>query len=371
LKATGEISTFPNTELLQWYKSVKRDLPWRQTKDPYKVWISEIILQQTRVNQGLPYYERFIAAFPKVENLANADEDQVLKLWEGLGYYSRARNLHFTAKIVANELSGTFPNTYKGLLELKGVGPYTAAAIGSISFGLPVAAVDGNVYRVMSRYFGITESIDETVTKKQITELANEVLEKEHAGNHNEAVMELGATVCSPVNPTCSECPLQIGCNAFSKNLQSDLPVRSKKTKVRDRYFYYSVRICNGEVLISKRGAGDIWQGLYEFPLIEVDLRLDESGIIESLDLTATDVVFNVSSEFKHILSHQRIYAKFILIKSDNFEGSRFMRATVEELETFAFPRLINRYLEKQSLAIVEEVYNLCYEPKRGNYGRS
>ncbi|MFT7102446.1 MAG: A/G-specific adenine glycosylase, partial [Bacteroidia bacterium] len=283
----------------------------------------------------------------------NANEDEVLKLWEGLGYYSRARNLHFTAKIVANELRGTFPNTYKGLLELKGVGPYTAAAIGSISFGLPVAAVDGNVYRVMSRYFGIMESIDETPTKKQITELANEVLEKEHAGNHNEAVMELGATVCSPVNPTCRECPLQRGCKAFANNIQSELPIRSKKTKVRDRYFYYSVRVCNGEVLISRRGAGDIWQGLYEFPLIEVDSRLEESEIIKLLNLSSTEVVFNVSSEFKHILSHQRIYAKFVLIKSGSFENSDFIRATLAGLESFAFPRLINRYLEKQRLAIV------------------
>ncbi|MFT6209614.1 MAG: A/G-specific adenine glycosylase [Bacteroidia bacterium] len=353
MKSTGEISTFPNTELLQWFEKVKRDLPWRETKNPYKIWISEIILQQTRVDQGLPYYDRFIAAFPEIQDLANANEDEVLKLWEGLGYYSRARNLHFTAKIVANELRGTFPNTYEGLLELKGVGPYTAAAIGSISFGLPVAAVDGNVYRVMSRYFGIMESIDETPTKKQITELANEVLEKEHAGNHNEAVMELGATVCSPVNPTCRECPLQRGCKAFANNIQSELPIRSKKTKVRDRYFYYSVRVCNGEVLISRRGAGDIWQGLYEFPLIEVDSRLEESEIIKLLNLSSTEVVFNVSSEFKHILSHQRIYAKFVLIKSGSFENSDFIRATLAGLESFAFPRLINRYLEKQRLAIV------------------
>ena len=313
-------------------------------------------MQQTRVDQGLPYYERFVAAFPKIEDLANANEDEVLKLWEGLGYYSRARNLHFTAKVVANELDGTFPDTHIGLLELKGVGPYTAAAIGSICFGLPVAAVDGNVYRVMSRYFGITESIDETATKKQITDLANEVLAKQYAGNHNEAVMELGATVCSPANPTCGECPLQIRCKAFTENIQSELPVRSKKTKVRNRYFYYTVRVCNGEILISKRGAGDIWQGLYEFPLIEVDSRLEELEIIKLLNLSSTEVVFNVSSEFKHILSHQRICAKFILIKSGSFEDSKFMKVKVKKMSDFAFPRLINRYLETQNLVIVEEV---------------
>ena len=356
MKSAEVINTFPNTELLKWYESVKRDLPWRDTKDPYKIWISEIILQQTRVDQGLPYYERFVAAFPKVEDLANANEDDVLKLWEGLGYYSRARNLHFTAKLVSNELGGRFPDTYKQLLELKGVGPYTAAAIGSISFGLPVAAVDGNVYRVMSRYFGITESIDETATKKQITELANEVLSKQDAGCHNEAVMELGATVCSPTNTNCAECPLKISCKAFAENLQSEIPVRTKKTKVRDRFFYYSVFVSNGETLISRRTAGDIWQGLYEFPFLETDSRLEEPEIIKSLHLRSSDVVRNISSEFKHILSHQRIFAKFVLIKSGSFESSNFMKTKVKELQNLAFPRLINRYLEKQNLVIVEEV---------------
>ena len=356
MKLEDEISSFPNSELLNWYKSVKRDLPWRETKNPYKIWMSEIILQQTRVNQGLPYYERFIAAFPKVEDLSNAKEDEVLKLWEGLGYYSRARNLHFTAKLVANEFGGIFPNTYKGLLELKGVGPYTAAAIGSISFGLPVAAVDGNVYRVLSRYFGIMGSIDETATKKKITELANKILAKKDAGNHNQAVMELGATVCSPISPNCEECPLNVSCNAFEQNLQTQLPVRSKKTKVRDRFFYYSVLLSNNEVLVSRRGSGDIWQGLYEFPLLETASRLKDSEIIEQLSLKTNDVIMNVSQEFKHVLSHQRIFAKFVLLKSGSFEGSNFMKVKVEKLKEFAFPRLINRYLEKQRLGIVEEV---------------
>lgn len=356
MKLEDEISSFPNSELLNWYKSVKRDLPWRETKNPYKIWMSEIILQQTRVNQGLPYYERFIAAFPKVEDLSNAKEDEVLKLWEGLGYYSRARNLHFTAKLVANEFGGIFPNTYKGLLELKGVGPYTAAAIGSISFGLPVAAVDGNVYRVLSRYFGIMGSIDETATKKKITELANKILAKKDAGNHNQAMMELGATVCSPISPNCEECPLNVSCNAFEQNLQTQLPVRSKKTKVRDRFFYYSVLLSNNEVLVSRRGSGDIWQGLYEFPLLETASRLKDSEIIEQLSLKTNDVIMNVSQEFKHILSHQRIFAKFVLLKSGSFEGSNFMKVKVEKLKEFAFPRLINRYLEKQRLGIVEEV---------------
>lgn len=356
MKIKSKISTFPNSELLNWYDSAKRNLLWRETKDPYKIWISEIILQQTRVDQGLSYYEKFIASFPEVEDLAKAKEDEVLKVWEGLGYYSRARNLHFTAKLVTNELGGIFPNTYKGLLELKGVGPYTAAAIGSIAFGLPVAAVDGNVYRVLSRYFAIADSIDESAAKNKITELAHEVLAKEHSGNHNQAVMELGATVCSPVNPTCSDCPLNVSCISFAENLQSELPVRTKKPKVRDRYFYYSVILSNNEVLISRRGAGDIWHGLYEFPLLESDAKLDDTEIVGSMKLNSKDVVLSVSNEFKHILSHQRIYAKFVLIKSDSFESSNFTRVKTEKLNDFAFPRLINRYLEKQTLVIVEEV---------------
>lgn len=350
------ISTFPNAKLLQWYDGAKRNLPWRTTKDPYKVWISEIVLQQTRVDQGLPYYMRFISAFPKVEKLANADEDAVLKLWEGLGYYSRARNLHFTAKRVAKDLGGIFPDTYKRLLELKGVGPYTAAAIGSICFNLPVAAVDGNVYRVLSRYFGIADSIDETATRKQITKLANDVLAKQHPGDHNQALMELGATVCSPTNPNCDCCPLKVSCKAYAENLQSELPVRSKKIKVRDRFFYYSIFVCDDEVLISRRSSGDIWQGLYEFPLVETDSKINGSEIVEKLDLSSKDVVLNISSEFRHILSHQRIFAKFVLIKSGSFEPSYYRRIKLQELQNFAFPRLINRYLEKENLVIVKEV---------------
>ena len=352
MKKSPRTEAFPNHELLDWYDRVKRNLPWRETNDPYRIWISEIILQQTRVDQGLPYYERFVTAFPKVENLANATEDEVLKLWEGLGYYSRARNLHFTAKMVANEFGGVFPNSHQGLLNLKGVGPYTAAAIGSIAFGLPVAAVDGNVYRVLSRYFGVTESIDETATKKRIAELANEVLATEKPGNHNQAVMELGATVCSPVKPNCEECPLKIGCKAYTDNLQAELPIRSKKTKVRDRFFYYSVILFNDEVLISRRTSGDIWQGLYEFPLFEAPSRLKDKEAVNSLGLEAGDTLLKVSSEFKHILSHQRIFAKFILVKRNNFEVSSLVNVKIRELDNFAFPRLIKQYLEKENLVI-------------------
>lgn len=346
LNSELKISHFPNEQLLDWYHRVKRDLPWREASDPYRIWLSEIILQQTRVDQGLPYYERFVERFPTVKNLAEAPEDDVMKLWEGLGYYSRARNLHFTAKLIQYELASKFPNTHEGLLKLKGVGPYTAAAIGSIAFNLPVAAVDGNVYRVMARYFGITESIDETSIKKEIDRLANAVIPDGKSGDHNQAMMELGATICTPINPLCEECPLKFGCVAFEKSLQRELPVRSKKTKVRDRFFYYAVRR-NGEAFeIVKRGAGDIWQGLYEFPLFESEMRLEDEAIIQQLNLKKDETIISISEEFKHILSHQRIFAKFILVKTE-YLNSDYLHIKNKDLRTFAFPRLINRYLEK------------------------
>ncbi|MCF8276308.1 MAG: A/G-specific adenine glycosylase [Flavobacteriales bacterium] len=351
-----EINLFPRTKLLEWYHSVKRDLPWRESKNAYSVWLSEIILQQTRVDQGLPYYERFVTAFPTVEALASASEDEVLKLWEGLGYYSRARNLHYTAKHITSNLGRKFPDSYDGLLSLKGVGPYTAAAIGSISFGLPNAAVDGNVFRVLSRYYGILESIDETATKNAITKMANDVLPKENSGDHNQAMMELGAIICTPTKPRCEVCPLAIGCSAFSNQNQNELPVRSKKTKVRERFFYYMVVLSDAGVPITRRGSGDIWHGLYEFPLLETARRLDETEMLSELNLRNDDVVMEVSNEYKHILSHQRIFAKFILVKSNSFELANFVSVEVEKLKDFAFPRLINRYLDQQNLVIYGEV---------------
>lgn len=340
--------------MLDWYYRVKRDLPWRDTNDPYRIWLSEIILQQTRVDQGLPYYERFVERFPSVRDLAEAPEDDVMKLWEGLGYYSRARNLHFTAKLIHQEFAGEFPNTHEGLLKLKGVGPYTAAAIGSIAFNLPVAAVDGNVYRVMSRYFAISDSIDETSTKKQIDRLANAVVATENSGDHNQAVMELGATICTPVSPNCEACPLNTTCTGWHRGLHSVLPVRSKQTKVRERFFHYVVR-WNGEAVnICKRSANDIWQGLYEFPLMEHHQRMEENHLIESLGLKEDETLLSVSEEYKHVLSHQRIHARFVLIRSPH-QDPRYLHVKTSDLRTFAFPRLINRYLEK-SVVIAGEV---------------
>lgn len=342
--------------MIDWYNQVKRSLPWRETLDPYLVWISEIILQQTRVDQGLPYYNRFVDRFKAVHELAAASEDEVLKLWEGLGYYSRARNMHATAKHISFELGGEFPSTYNGLLALKGVGQYTAAAIGSISFNLPQAAVDGNVYRVLSRYYGIRESIDETKTKKLISDFANEILNTRNSGDHNQAMMELGATVCSPKSPSCEDCPLATSCVAESENLQTLLPVRSRKVKVRKRFFHYLVPISEGKTLLVKRGEGDIWQGLYEFPMAESDTGLNEQETLNILEVGQSDVVKSISREYKHILSHQKISAKFVLVESEQLKNSNFIKVEVDKLSSFAFPRLIKRYLEEENFVIEEEV---------------
>lgn len=359
LKTSG-VKSFPNRQLLDWYSQSARDLPWRESRDPYRIWLSEIILQQTRVNQGLPYYERFVNAYPQVADLANAPEDEVMKLWEGLGYYSRARNLHFTAKYISENLNGVFPNSRKELLALKGVGPYTAAAIGSIAFDLPVAAVDGNVYRVLARYFGINQSIDETTTKNQMSELAQKVLAKTSPGDHNQAMMELGATICTPKQSNCQSCPLQTSCVAFRTDSQQNLPVRTKKTKVRERFLNYYVLLNENNIAVRRREAKDIWQGLYEFLLIESDQRLDDDKLVEQAPIDAQDEVISVSSEFKHILSHQRIYSRFVFIRIANrkLEGN-YQWVPINELATFAFPRLINRFLEKSDLVIDKEVSNI------------
>ena len=355
MKSNLKDTAFPKQNLGSWYSSIKRDLPWRENKNPYSVWISEIILQQTRVDQGLPYYNKFLERFPTVFDLAKASEDEVLKLWEGLGYYSRARNLHATAKYVSNVLKGEFPDNYDELLTLKGIGPYTASAIGSICFNLPVAAVDGNVYRVLSRYYGIHESIDESSTKKLISELANGIVDVSDAGNHNQAVMELGATVCTPKSPKCGECPLKDSCLGFAQNLQLILPIRTKKTKVRERFFYYLIPIADGQSLIRRRGEGDIWQGLYEFEYVESKVRLENAELLKALRITDEQVVTSVSDELEHILSHQRLRAKFVTVKSKRLNSELLMKVKLNNLANFAFPRLISRYLE-ENFVIHKEV---------------
>src|ERR1041385_985871 len=250
--------------LLSWYARNRRDLPWRKTRDPYKIWLSEVILQQTRVQQGLPYYLAFVKKCPDVKKLAAAPEDEVVKLWQGLGYYSRARNLHAAAKMVVKDFAGKFPGNYEDLRKLKGIGDYTAAAIASLSFDERKAVVDGNVYRVLSRIFGIEDAIDSTVGKKIFSELANELISQKFPADHNKAIMEFGALQCVPKNPDCKNCPFVLHCYAQKKKIIHLFPLKSKKTKITDRFFYYLVIRHKGHIYIKQRTGKDIWKGLFD-----------------------------------------------------------------------------------------------------------
>lgn len=341
--------------LLEWYAGNKRELPWRQTTDPYKIWLSEIILQQTRVEQGQPYYLRFIEHYPTVTDLAKASEDQVLKDWQGLGYYSRARNLHTAAKYVAEHLNGVMPADYEGLRALKGVGDYTAADIAALAYNLPYAATDGNVYRVLSRVFGISTPIDSTTGKKEFSALASTLLSVEHPGDFNQALMDLGATVCTPKNYNCSVCPMNAKCYALSTNKQSELPVKSKKTQVRDRYFYYFlIELPDHRIIVNQRKGKDIWTGLYDFPLVESDHALSEEELFETeaykqLVTRAQGLTIGkIGKEHKHQLSHQTIYAKLLKCKADKaLLLQEEKKVTKEEFDNLAIPKLIEIIIEK------------------------
>lgn len=338
-------------ELLAWYRKNKRNLPWRGTKDPYKVWLSEIILQQTRVDQGMAYYHAFTEKYPTVQALAEATEDQVLKTWEGLGYYSRARNLHFTARKVAKELGGNFPASHAGLLELKGIGDYTASAISSICFGEVQPVVDGNVYRFLSRYFGIKTPIDSTKGKKEFRAVAEELIPKKDPGTFNQAMMEFGARQCKPANPDCGECVFRLSCVALKKKLVTTLPIKEKKTKVTDRYFYYLV-IKNGKnTFIKQREGKGIWQGLFEFPVMETEKRVDPKSAMKSVawkklvDGMKLDVK-NISSEHIHILSHQKLHIRFVVAAVNGaVKLNGHKRVSISSIEDYAFPVVIKKNL--------------------------
>ena len=343
--------------LTEWYKQNKRDLPWRDISDPYKIWISEIILQQTRVNQGMNYYLRFIERFQTVEELAKADEDEVLKYWQGLGYYTRARNLHKAAKQVVSDFNGIFPTQHADILKLAGIGDYTAAAISSFAFNQPYAVVDGNVFRVLARVFGIETAIDSNSGKKEFTQLAQNLLSKTDPALHNQAIMEFGALQCVPASPDCNNCPLISHCRAFELNIVSKLPVKSQKTKVSNRYFNYLFIEFQGYTFIQKRTAKDVWQNLYEFPLIETDQLLSSSELIEndyfkSLfdDVTETSIL-KTSNPMKHVLSHRVIYAQFISIRVSNLSKllNQFNQIKINDLDDFAVSRLMELFLEKLS----------------------
>lgn len=338
-------------KVVEWYEEHKRELPWRLTTDPYKIWLSEVILQQTRVSQGLPYYLKFVNAFPTVEALAAAEEPKVLRLWQGLGYYSRARNLLKCARLVVQNFEGRFPGNYVLLKSLPGIGEYTAAAIASIAYNEAVAVVDGNVYRVMSRYFGIADDISIPKTKQNFAALANQLVLTQPPATYNQAVMEFGAMVCTPAGPRCDECCLSPHCFAFRKGLQQELPVKGRKTKTRRRYFYYLVLQKGRGCLMRERGSGDIWQGLYDFPVIEkprsVSLKKLSAEFPELAGFQA-----EISPVYKHVLSHQTIFARFIALHGENglshgFDGRIYSHKQIAELPK---PVLISKYLADVNL---------------------
>lgn len=342
--------------LLNWYHSHGRSLPWRQTTDPYRIWISEIILQQTQVKQGLDYYHRFINRFPSVEKLANADEDEVLKLWQGLGYYSRARNLHTAAKSILKLYNGQFPNTYNEILNLKGIGPYTAAAVSSFAFNLPHAVVDGNVYRFLSRLFGISIAIDSTAGKKHFHNLAQELLDLKDPASHNQAIMEMGALQCRPFSPSCMECPFSDSCVAFSTGSVEDFPLKEKRTKQRHRYFSYLYMVKNNKLVINKRQGNDIWKNLYELPLIESSKPLTVKKLKTSFN--NDHQTLKLMDEKKHILSHQIIHARFYMISAlpdTGVDRQQWMEIPIQELRQYAFPQLIVNFLNEQGVSIDHE----------------
>lgn len=347
-----------SAKLIKWYKINKRDLPWRETQDPYKVWLSEIILQQTRVDQGMSYYLKFVSLFPTVKKLADADEDTVLKAWQGLGYYSRARNLHATAKHIAYDLKGKFPSAQTELLKLKGVGAYTSAAIASFCFGEKAAVVDGNVMRVLTRLYGISEPIDSTEGKKIIDKLARESIDERDPGQYNQAIMEFGAIHCTPHNPLCASCPFNTNCEALAEGKVKELPVKSKKTAVKDIWMYYFFIQMGDKTYIRKRKDNGIWKGLHDFPLVESEGELKVENVISEFFIAnkfdAKTEVLGISEEYIHILSHRKIHARFISIRlksSWKLLPESVFEITLKTIDTYGVPRLIEKFLEKSNFA--------------------
>ena len=335
--------------LRDWYHKNGRNLPWRTTRDPYKIWLSEIILQQTRVDQGLPYYLRFIEAFPRVELLAAAPEDEVLRLWQGLGYYSRARNLQSAAKQVVSEFNARFPADYNSIKSLKGVGDYTAAAIASFAFDLPHPVVDGNVYRFLSRFAGIDTPIDSTEGKKAFATLAAELFDPQHAAEHNQAMMEMGALLCKPANPDCDACPFSMACHAYIYGKTADLPVKGKKTKVRKRYLHYFLLSHGDTFLVRKRSGKDIWTGLYELPLIEAEQPIEDPGPELKMLLPNNRYrPIGKTVHLKHLLSHQELHVSFWHLECDkapHLQG--YQQLHRDHHNAYGFPQLIIRYFRQ------------------------
>jgi A/G-specific adenine glycosylase len=349
-------------KIINWYEINKRNLPWRETTDPYHIWLSEIILQQTRVAQGLPYYYKFVETFPDIESLAKASQQEILRLWQGLGYYSRARNLHECAKMIIDNYNGKFPKRFSNLLTLKGIGDYTAAAIASFAFAQPVAVLDGNVFRVLSRYFGLDLPINTPAGKKMFQHVANELLPKDRHQIYNQAIMEFGALHCTPKNPICNNCVLAQNCEAKKTGLQNLLPVKVKKLKIKQRNFYYLVIRFNHKILLKSRNEKDIWKGLYDFYLIENNKEnfsfthlIQENLLLNTLAEETNLAFVQESVLYKHQLTHQKILARFYLIDIQKEETASFVQNytqyefySLEEIANLPKPILIDNYLKQE-----------------------
>lgn len=344
------------TRLLNWYNINKRDLPWRESTDPYRIWLSEVILQQTRIIQGWDYYLRFTDRFPDVQSLAKAEEEEVLKLWQGLGYYTRARNLHAAAKQIMSQFKGVFPSEYSDILSLKGVGTYTAAAISSIAFNAPYAVIDGNVNRVITRLFAVKDPIDTAAGKKNISEIAHALLPYGQSGKYNQAIMDFGSLVCTPAGPKCADCPLQVNCRAFEEKNVFTYPVTRRKPVVRKRYFSYFHIIQGNKTFLQKRNADDIWRNLYEFPLIETPEAIDFPEISQTenfLHLFPNNMKLSVDHflTLKHQLTHQTIHATFYRVEIEEGiafnQPQKFTCIDRNNLADYPVSRLIDKYLEK------------------------
>lgn len=344
--------------IMQWYAKNKRDLPWRQTNDPYHIWVSEIILQQTRVDQGIEYYHRFLEKFPDVESLALAEEEDVMKVWQGLGYYSRARNMHYSAKIIRQEHQSVFPVSYDEILRLKGIGDYSASAISSIVYGTPHPVIDGNVIRLVSRYGGIKEPVNSTAGKKKIKTFLDTEIDHGQPGIFNQAAMEMGALVCKPKLPLCAECPLRDNCIAFREGTVSQLPVINKPKKISVRNFNYIVIFSgkkeNPELWIRKRTSTDIWKNLYDFPLIETEHEIQEDDLIRLEEWKFITGLYSLTigqsiTYPKYKLTHQELRVKFFFIYSADYFHKDFLKVKISDIHNFPVSRLIENFLKKVS----------------------
>lgn len=341
--------------LLAWYNSNKRDLPWRNTRDPYQIWLSEIILQQTRVAQGMPYYYKILEKYPNLDALAKADEEEVLSLWQGLGYYSRARNMHFCAKTLQSEYQGIFPKSYSELKKLKGIGDYTAAAIASIAYKEPVPVIDGNVYRVLGRFFGIEEETQTAAGKKKYREIATQLIPQDRPDIFNQAIMEFGALHCLPAQPKCESCVFRDDCFARIHGLQKRFPQKKRKAKIKNRFFNYLIFQDKDMLYLKKRNGNDIWQGLYDFYNLEKDDILDQSHILNALNVISRNKNFSITYEsavYKHVLTHQHIFAKFFIIdlgKEDKKIANKIKMSkySLEEIKKLPKPILISNFLNQ------------------------